>query len=186
MVLRRQTFAGHTLSVMAFPGAAAAALAGLPTALGYYVACGAAALAIGAAEPRLATARLRAESRQLIGTVQAVGLACGFLFLSSTTACSPALETLLFGTFLGVTAARCCVLLIVARGGARRCSRSAGAAACCSPRSTARWPAPAACRWRSSTRRSCCSSGWRSPPRARSPARCWCSRCWSPRRRPRS
>ena len=44
MVLRRQTFAGHTLSVMAFPGAAGAALAGLPTALGYYLACGAAAL----------------------------------------------------------------------------------------------------------------------------------------------
>src|SRR6059058_3763746 len=44
MVLRRQTFAGHTLSVMAFPGVAGAALAGLPTALGYYVACAGAAL----------------------------------------------------------------------------------------------------------------------------------------------
>src|SRR5215475_9504152 len=32
MVLRRQTFAGHTLSVIAFPGAAAASLAGLPVA----------------------------------------------------------------------------------------------------------------------------------------------------------
>ena len=31
MVLRRQSFAGHTLSVMAFPGATGAALAGLPT-----------------------------------------------------------------------------------------------------------------------------------------------------------
>src|SRR6266542_4291960 len=29
MVLRRQTFAGHTLSVIAFPGAAAASLAGV-------------------------------------------------------------------------------------------------------------------------------------------------------------
>jgi zinc/manganese transport system permease protein len=36
MVVRRQTFAGHTLSVIAFPGAAAAALAGLPLALGYF------------------------------------------------------------------------------------------------------------------------------------------------------
>src|SRR5205807_4369177 len=44
MVLRRQSFAGHTLSVMAFPGAAGAALAGLPTAVGYYAACGGAAL----------------------------------------------------------------------------------------------------------------------------------------------
>ncbi len=41
MVLRRQTFAGHTLSVIAFPGAAAAILAGLPLALGYFGACGA-------------------------------------------------------------------------------------------------------------------------------------------------
>ena len=34
MVLRRQTFAGHTLAIVAFPGAAAAALAGLPLAGG--------------------------------------------------------------------------------------------------------------------------------------------------------
>ena len=40
MVLRRQTFAGHTLSVIAFPGAAGATLAGLPLALGYFGACG--------------------------------------------------------------------------------------------------------------------------------------------------
>jgi zinc/manganese transport system permease protein len=31
MVLRRQSFAGHTLSVMAFPGAAGAALVALAT-----------------------------------------------------------------------------------------------------------------------------------------------------------
>src|ERR1700759_401153 len=49
MVLRRQAFAGHTLSVMAFPGATGAALAGLPTSLGYYLVCGAAALAMGRA-----------------------------------------------------------------------------------------------------------------------------------------
>src|ERR1700692_2000613 len=37
MVLRRQTFAGHTLSVMAFPGATAALLIGLSAAGGYFV-----------------------------------------------------------------------------------------------------------------------------------------------------
>ena len=55
VVLRRQAFAGHTLSVMAFPGAPGAALAGLPAALGYYLACATAALALavpGAAHPR--------------------------------------------------------------------------------------------------------------------------------------
>ena len=34
MVLRRQSFAGHTLSVMAFPGATGAALVGLPVVAG--------------------------------------------------------------------------------------------------------------------------------------------------------
>src|SRR5277367_3093959 len=46
MVLRRQTFAGHTLSVVAFPGAAGATLVGLPLAFGYFGACAAAALAL--------------------------------------------------------------------------------------------------------------------------------------------
>ena len=46
MVLRRQTFAGHTLAVIAFPGAAGASLAGLPLAFGYFGACAAGALAL--------------------------------------------------------------------------------------------------------------------------------------------
>src|SRR5437773_7475417 len=48
MVLRRQAFAGHTLSVIAFPGAAAAGWAGLPLALGYFGFCGAGALILAA------------------------------------------------------------------------------------------------------------------------------------------
>ena len=36
MVLRRQTFAGHTLSLVGFPGAAGAILLGLSAALGYF------------------------------------------------------------------------------------------------------------------------------------------------------
>ena len=51
MVLRRQTFAGHTLSVMAFPGAAGALLVGLSASAGFFVFSGLAALAIGAARP---------------------------------------------------------------------------------------------------------------------------------------
>src|SRR5437764_5433107 len=47
MVMRRQSFAGHTLSVMAFPGATGAALVGLPISLGYYIACAGAALLMG-------------------------------------------------------------------------------------------------------------------------------------------
>src|SRR5205823_4211115 len=78
MVLRRQSFAGHTLSLMAFPGATGAALAGLPSSLGYYLACGAAALAMGSASR--GTVRSYGTETAAIGTVQTVGLAAGFLF----------------------------------------------------------------------------------------------------------
>src|SRR5215475_13555927 len=83
MVLRRQSFAGHTLSVMAFPGAAGAALAGLPTALGYYLACGGAALLMRGARtsPGGSGGGYGAETAT-IATVQTVGLAAGYLFLS--------------------------------------------------------------------------------------------------------
>src|ERR1039458_2039341 len=77
MVLRRQSFAGHTLSVMAFPGATGAALAGLPAALGYYLACSGAALAIAGSGRRPAGGD-RGRETAAIGTVQATGLAAGF------------------------------------------------------------------------------------------------------------
>jgi zinc/manganese transport system permease protein len=109
MVLRRQSFAGHTLSMMAFPGGAGAALAGLPTALGYYLACAAAAVVMG----RASGTRLDTESAA-IGTVQAAGLAAGFLFLSLYHGVLGGLETLLFGTFLGVSRGQVLTLLLVA------------------------------------------------------------------------
>jgi zinc/manganese transport system permease protein len=112
MVLRRQSFAGHTLSVMAFPGATGAALAGLPTSLGYYAACGVAALAMGRA--RAESARGYGSESATIGTVQALGLAAGFLFLSLNNAVLGGPETLLFGTFLGVTPGQVLALLVVA------------------------------------------------------------------------
>src|SRR5438046_10326764 len=55
MVLRRQTFAGHTLSVVGFPGAAGAILLGVPPALGFFVFCCGAGLVI-ASVPRPARA----------------------------------------------------------------------------------------------------------------------------------
>ncbi len=112
MVLRRQSFAGHTLSMMAFPGATGAALAGLPTALGYYLACGAAALAMSATG-QSGRRRFATESAA-IGTVQATGLALGFLFLSLNSAVLGGMETFLFGNILAVTRSQVLVLLIVA------------------------------------------------------------------------
>ena len=117
MVLRRQSFAGHTLSVMAFPGAAGAALAGLPTTLGYYLACGAAALFMRGARgsPGLGSAgRGDGAETATIATVQTVGLAAGYLFLSLNHAVLGGTETLLFGTFLGVSRGQVLALLLVA------------------------------------------------------------------------
>lgn len=112
MVLRRQSFAGHTLSLMAFPGATGAALIGLPVSLGYYLACGAAALAMGQTT-RTSTRGFGSETA-VIGTVQTVGLAAGYLFLSLNSAILSGTETLLFGTFLGVTQGQVVTLLIIA------------------------------------------------------------------------
>lgn len=110
MILRTQAFAGHSLAVMAFPGATGAALIGLPATLGYYLACGAAALAMAGARSR---GSLRGETA-VIGTVQAVGLAAGFLFLSLNAQLLGGPETLLFGTFLGITAGQVIGLAAVA------------------------------------------------------------------------
>jgi zinc/manganese transport system permease protein len=112
VVLRRQSFAGHTLSVMAFPGATGATLIGLPGSLGYYLACGAAALAMAPA--RRGRAPGQGTETAAIGTVQAVGLAAGFLFLSLDNAVLGGPETLLFGTFLGISRGQVLGLLLVA------------------------------------------------------------------------
>jgi zinc/manganese transport system permease protein len=111
MVLRRQTFAGHTLSVIAFPGAAAASLAGLPVAFGYFGFCGLGALLLaGIAGSR---SSLAAESAA-IGSLQALALALGFLFVSLYHGVLNGLDSLLFGTFLGITSRQVTVLLVVA------------------------------------------------------------------------
>jgi zinc/manganese transport system permease protein len=111
MVLRRQTFAGHTLSVIAFPGAAAASLAGLPLAFGYFGFCGLGALLLaGIAGSR----RSLASESAAIGSLQALALALGFLFVSLYHGVLNGLDSLLFGTFLGITSRQVTVLLVVA------------------------------------------------------------------------
>jgi len=111
MVLRRQTFAGHTLSVIAFPGAAAASLAGMPLAVGYFGFCGLGALALaGIAGSRRS---LSAESAA-IGSLQALALALGFLFVNLYHGVLNGVDSLLFGTFLGITSGQVAVLLVVA------------------------------------------------------------------------
>lgn len=101
MVLRRQTFAGHTLALVGFPGAAGAVLVGLSANLGFFAFCIAAALVI-AALPQSGQ-RSFSEESAVIGTVQAFALACGFLFVSLYSGNLNGINALLFGSLLGIT-----------------------------------------------------------------------------------
>jgi zinc/manganese transport system permease protein len=96
---------------MAFPGAAGASLIGLPTTLGYYLACGGAALFMRGS--RGSIRRGYGTETATIATVQTLGLAAGFLFLSLNNAVLGGTETLLFGTFLGVSRGQVLALLII-------------------------------------------------------------------------
>ena len=127
MVLRRESFAGHTLAIVGFPGAAAAAWLGLATGYGYFTACIAAAAAIAVLTPRTggATRGGFTEESAVIGTVQAVALATGLLFVSLYHGFLSGLTNLLFGTIAGVSdrqvivlagAALVCVAILAAIG----------------------------------------------------------------------
>ncbi|MGK4584871.1 metal ABC transporter permease [Kitasatospora sp. HPMI-4] len=111
MVLRRQTFAGHTLSVAAFPGASLATLAGFSLSLGYFGFCLAAALVIAALGRRGGAGG--AEESAVTGTVQAFALACGYLFISLYKGLLEGPTALLFGDFLGITTQQVTLLAIV-------------------------------------------------------------------------
>lgn len=109
MVLRGQSFAGHALSQVGFPGAAGAALVGASPAVGLLVFCVAVALGIGALSERRSVER-RAESAA-IGSVLAFALALGFLFSSLYHGLIGGVFSVLFGTFLGITVAQVWLLV---------------------------------------------------------------------------
>lgn len=112
MVLRRQTFAGHTLGLTAFPGAAAAIWLGLSATIGYFGATTLGALVI-AGVPRTDRSQTNSQESAVIGTVQAFALACGVLFVSLYKGFLNSVTDLLFGTFLGITDGQVTTLLIV-------------------------------------------------------------------------
>jgi zinc/manganese transport system permease protein len=113
VVLRRESFVCHTLSVMSFPGASGAALAGLPLASGYFVFAvgGALAIAFGS---RVSGHRSATQESAVVGTVGAVALGLGFLFLSLYGGILESVETLLFGSFVGISRGQVETLLVVA------------------------------------------------------------------------
>jgi zinc/manganese transport system permease protein len=112
MVLRRQSFAGHTLALVGFPGAAAAVWAGIGLTYGYFTFCLAAALIIAALPHR--GSRGYADQSAVIGTVQAFALAAGMLFVALYKGFLGGTNALLFGSVLGITPTQVTTLAAVA------------------------------------------------------------------------
>lgn len=114
MVLRRQSFTGHALATVAFPGGAGAVLVGLSASIGYFAFCLAAAVVLGLLPASRGHDGGYSQESAVTGTVQAFALACGFLFVSLYGGFLNGLNALLFGSFLGVTAGQVWLLLAVA------------------------------------------------------------------------
>ena len=112
MVLRRQTFAGHTIALAGFPGAAGAVLLGLASGYGYFGFCVGAALVI-ALGARSGSGGMAHESA-LTGVVQSFALACGMLFVSLYKGFLNGINSLLFGSVLGITSGDVAALALVA------------------------------------------------------------------------
>jgi zinc/manganese transport system permease protein len=112
MVLRHQSFAGHTLAVVSFPGAAGAILIGISATIGYFTAAIAAALVV-ALVPRSSGGMGYSSEGAVIGTVQSFALACGALFVSLYGGFLDGITALLFGTFLGIADGQVITLALV-------------------------------------------------------------------------
>ncbi|MGE2816721.1 metal ABC transporter permease [Mycobacterium heidelbergense] len=114
MVLRKESFAGHTLAVVGFPGAAAAAWLGVTTGYGYFAACIGAAAVIALLPTRAGGLGSLGQESAGIGTIQALALATGFLFVSLYHGFLSGLTSLLFGTIAGVSSQQLEVMVIAA------------------------------------------------------------------------
>lgn len=111
VVLRGQTFAAHTLSQVGFPGAAGAAVLGLPQLAGLLVLCIASSLGIAGLGRSDGS---RAGEPAAIGAIQAFALALGFLFVGLYKGFLTGINALLFGTFLGVSDGQVVQLVVLA------------------------------------------------------------------------
>jgi zinc/manganese transport system permease protein len=101
MVLRSQSFAGHSLANVGFAGATGAVLFGIPSVVGLFIAglCAAA----GMQALNLANRQGR-QSDIAVGAVFSASLALGFLFIHLATAEYAAnVYNILFGNVLGIT-----------------------------------------------------------------------------------
>ena len=113
MVLRGQSFAGHTLASVGFAGATGAALVSASPLTGLIAIDVVAALGISVlSDAQHGAARAQAAT---IGTIQVFGLGLGLLFLRLTASSYGAgIYAILFGTILGVRDSDVRVLAITA------------------------------------------------------------------------
>jgi zinc/manganese transport system permease protein len=101
MVLRSQSFAGHSLASVGFAGATGAVLFGIPPIVGLFFA--GALAAIGIQTLNEASGRSR-QSDIAVGAVFTASLALGFLFIFlATTEYAANIYNVLFGNVLGIS-----------------------------------------------------------------------------------
>ena len=101
MVLRSQSFAGHSLANVGFAGATGAVLFGIPPIVGLFLAGALAAVGIQALNEASGHSR---QSDIAVGAVFAASLALGFLFIFLATAEYAAnVYNVLFGNVLGIS-----------------------------------------------------------------------------------
>jgi zinc/manganese transport system permease protein len=101
MVLRHQSFAGHTLATAGFAGATGASLFGIPTIAGLFITSLLAALGIQGLNQ---ASRHSRQSDIAVGAIHTVSLALGFLFIFlSTSEYAANLYNVLFGNILGIS-----------------------------------------------------------------------------------
>ncbi len=101
MVLRSQSFAGHSLANVGFAGATGAVLFGIPPIVGLFLAGALAAVGIQALNQASGSSR---QSDIAVGAVFTASLALGFLFIFLATAEYAAnVYNVLFGNVLGIS-----------------------------------------------------------------------------------
>jgi zinc/manganese transport system permease protein len=101
MVLRSQSFAGHSLANVGFAGATGAILFGIPPVVGLFLA---GLLAAAGIQTLNLAARERRQSDIAVGAVFTASLALGFLFIHLATAEYAAnVYNVLFGNVLGIS-----------------------------------------------------------------------------------
>jgi zinc/manganese transport system permease protein len=100
MVLRGESFAGHSLANIGFAGAAGAALFGVPVVVGLIGLGILGALGIGALGDRVAHSRARNDVA--VGAILALALGFGVLFERLSSAKASSVYAILFGSPLGV------------------------------------------------------------------------------------